>query len=159
MNKFLMMSTAALLGCAGPALCDNASKAHTITFYTGSGNVAYCDGMQFQKAKGQGKHIVTGTHLNEDCAGDDGQVAGAVDKAQYTLNETESSYSLVYEIYKPVKNGGNWDVYACYDGSSCVELNAGIYQLGFSGNPGSRVSTTAKVAEMIGARRAAKRSR
>jgi hypothetical protein len=34
MNKYLMMTAAAVLGCASPALADDQSKSHSIHFMT-----------------------------------------------------------------------------------------------------------------------------
>jgi hypothetical protein len=153
MNKFLMLSAAALLGGSVPTLAGDLSKAHTIQFYTGSGNTPYCDGMTFQKA---GNHMAVGTHLNDNCSSNI-QVAGTVDKAKYTLDENPTvTVAEAFDIYRPIVNGGNWDVWVCYNGTTCFQGNAGIYKKGFSGAARGSVATTARVAEMIAERKAAR---
>jgi hypothetical protein len=155
MNKFLMLSAAALVGSAAPALASDQSKLHTIHFFSSNG-ASYCDGMNFQNA---GKHMAVGLHLNEDCAGTNGQVSGTVNKTQYTLNENQGfSESFAYDIYKPIRNGGAWDLWVCLSGTTCFMANQGFYEKGFPGVHRKGVSTTAKVAEMVAAWRASRGS-
>jgi hypothetical protein len=156
MNKFLMLSAAALLGSIAPASAGDQSRSYTVHFFTGGGANSYCDGMTFRKDRAEGKHIAVGTHLNDGCGGRDVPVVGTVNRKKFTLNESQSSFGVVYDIYKPIENGGTWDEWVCYSGSSCFEANSGIYKLGFAARGGSRVSTTARVAQMIAARKAAR---
>jgi len=151
MNRFLLLSAAALVGSAAPTFANDQAKSHSIHFLT-NGGASYCDGMSFQKA---GKHLAVGLHLNEDCAGTNVQVAGTVDKTEYTLNESQGfSEALAYEIFKPIRNGGIWELWVCIDGSTCFQGNQGIYKTGFPAKRGQQVSTTTKVAEMIAVRKA-----
>jgi hypothetical protein len=152
MNRYLTIAAAALLGTAAPVCAADQAKMHTIHFLTANGG-SYCDGMSFQKV---GRHTAAGLHLNEDCNGRDVQVMGTVDKTRFTLNENQSSYSLGYDIYKPIRNGGAWDLWTCFNGTSCFQSAEGIYKLGFPAERRGQVSTTAKVAEMIAARKAAR---
>jgi hypothetical protein len=152
MNRYLAIAAAALLGTAAPACAADQGKMHTIHFLTANGN-SWCAGMSFRKV---GKHTAAGLHLNEDCNGRDGQVMGTVDKTQFTLNETFSSSSLGYEIFRPIRNGGAWDVWTCFNGTSCFQSSEGIYRLGFPNGGRGRVSTTARVAETIAARKASR---
>lgn len=151
MNKYLMMTAAALLGSASPALAGDQAKMHTIHFMTANGG-SYCDGMSFQKT---GRHVASGLHLNEDCAGRDVQVIGTVDKTAFHLSENYSnSTAFMFDIFKPIRNGGTWDLWVCLNDTSCFEGNSGVYKLGFPGKGVSRVPTTARVAEMIAQRKA-----
>jgi hypothetical protein len=149
MNKYLTIAAAALLGTAAPVCANDQAKMHSIHFLTANGG-SWCDGMSFQKA---GKHIAAGLHLNEDCNGHDGQVMGTVNKTQFTLNENYSSYSLGFNIYRPIENGGRWDLWICYNGTSCFRSGEGIYKLGFPAGRRRQMPTTAKVTEMIAAHR------
>jgi hypothetical protein len=153
MNKYLMLSAAALLGTAFPLAAANDFTWHTIHFYSQSG-YPYCDGMSFHRS---GRHLAVGLHLNEDCGGKNGEVAGTVDRKQSTLFESFSgNETLQYDIYKPIRNGGQWDLWACFSNTSCSEISAGTYKLGFPAEHRGQISTAAKVGEMIAARKAAR---
>jgi hypothetical protein len=153
MNKYLMISAAAILGSVSPAFAGDQAKTHTIHFYS-SGGQSYCDGMTFAKT---GVHVAAGQHLNEDCNGRDGQVIGTVDTTAFHLSENYSnSIALLYDIFKPIRNGGTWDVWVCFSGTSCFESGSGIYKKGFPASGGSRTPTTARVAGMIAERKAAR---
>jgi hypothetical protein len=104
-----------------------------------------------------GEHLAVGRHLNEDCGGQVGQVAGTVDKRRYTLFETwtNSGYMLGFDIDKPIRDGGTWKLWTCYSGTTCFEGSGGIYHLGFAGRANGHVPTASKVREMIAARKAA----
>jgi len=158
MNKYLMMTAAAVLGSASPALAADQSKTHTIHFLTASGG-SYCDGMSFQKSRApNAPAIATGLHLNEDCAGKVGQMIGTVNKTAFHLSENySSSVAYMYDIFKPIRNGGTWDLWICYSGTTCFEGGGGIYKLGFPASGGSHTPTTARVAEIIAQRKAMRR--
>ena len=148
-----MMSAAALLG-ASPAFASDQAKMHTIHFQTVGGG-SYCDGMSFQKI---GPHIAGGVHLNDNCASNV-QLIGTVDKKTFYFAEDYNNYksiALQYDIFKPIRNGGKWELWICFSGVSCFEGNSGVYKLGFPASGGSRTATTAKVAEMVATRRAAR---
>ncbi|HWA03037.1 MAG TPA: hypothetical protein VG819_05845 [Rhizomicrobium sp.] len=154
MNRYLMMTAATILAGAAPAMAADRAKMHSIHFLTIGGG-SYCDGMSFQKV---GRHQAAGLHLNEDCAGKNGQVAGTVDKTQYSFSENYTgTISLTYDIFKPIRNGGKWDLWVCFNGSSCFEGNSGIYSKGFPAAGASRLRTTARVRQMIAEHRNAKR--
>jgi hypothetical protein len=149
-NKYLMMSAAALLGSA-PAFAGDQAKTHTIHFYS-SGGQSYCDGMTFAKT---GVHVAAGQHLNEDRNGTNVQIIGTVDKIAFHLSENYSqSVAYTFDIFKPIRNGGTWDLWVCLDGTTCFEGNTGTYQKGFPANRASHVPTTVRVAAMIAERRA-----
>ena len=153
MNRYLMMSAAALFGSASPAFASDQAKMHTIHFGTANGGT-YCDGMKFQKT---GPHLAAGQHLNADCAGKVVQVIGTVDKTAFHFSENAgSSSAYMYDIFKPIRDGGRWDMWACFSGVSCILGNSGIYTLGFPASGGSRLATTARVAGMIAERKAAR---
>jgi hypothetical protein len=149
-----MITAAAFLGSAAPSMAADQAKMHSIHFLT-SGGGSYCDGMSFQKT---GAHHAAGLHLNEDCAGSANEVMGTVDKTRFSLSENYSnSISLTYDIFKPIKNGGTWDLWVCFSGVSCFEGGSGIYKKGFPAHRIDRTPTTARVAQMIAERRAARR--
>jgi hypothetical protein len=86
-------------------------------------------------------------------------VSGTVNKTQYTLNESVSAFETVaYDIYKPIRNGGAWDLWVCISGTTCFMINQGFYEKGFPAEHRTGVATTAKVAELVAARRAARTS-
>jgi hypothetical protein len=64
--------------------------------------------------------------------------------------------AYMFDISKPISNGGAWDLWFCYNGTTCVEANSGVYKKGFPGSGASHVPTTARVAEMIAQRKAAR---
>ena len=154
MNKYLMLSAAALFGSALPAFAGDQARMHTIHFETANG-ASYCDGMSFQKT---GRHIAAGLHLKDNCASNV-QVVGTVDKKAFQLSQNYNSghsIALMYDIFKPIRNGGTWDLWICFSGTSCFEGNSGVYKLGFPASGGSRMATTARVVGMIAERKAAR---
>ena len=157
MNKYLMMSAAALLGSAAPGFAAHPSGTHAIHFGTSNGGT-YCDGMSFYKSPYSGAPIELGTHLLSGCGETDTEVAGKGSKTQFTLVEGWiSNTTFVYDISKPIKNGGAWVVYICPNGSTCFFGNSGTYALGYQPAKGIRQSTTARVGAMIAERKAARR--
>jgi hypothetical protein len=151
MNRYLMMTVATLLGGTAQAFAGEPSRAQTIRF------VSYCDGMSFYKSPDVGA-IYFGTHILTECGESDMQVVGGANKKSVGLvegfgNQTGASY--LYEISRPIRNGGTWELWVCEGGASCFEGNSGTYDVGPPGQSGTRVATTAKLADIIAKRKAA----
>lgn len=155
MNKYLLMTAAALIGAATSA-AGNANAGggpYTIKFD------GYCDGMTFHRSGAS--PIAVGEHLNEDCGGRTGAVAGTVDKKEFLLFETLSgNYSSVQQIafgiHKPIRDGGKYDLYVCFSGTTCYGGNGGTYSLGCCDARAAGRPVSSKVAEIIAQRRAAR---
>lgn len=153
MNKYLLMTAAALIGTATPGVSNaNAGGGpYTIQFD------GYCDGMTFQRTNAP--PIATGVHLNEDCAGGTAPVMGTVNKKEFLLFETNSSSQFAYAIHKPIRNGGEWDGWICTSAfDTCFMFNSGAYSLGCCEPRNGAMATKSKIAEIIAQRRAAKQS-
>ncbi|MGH6887587.1 MAG: hypothetical protein ACREHF_00040 [Rhizomicrobium sp.] len=156
MNKYLAMSAAALLGSTLPAAAGQLSQAHRIHFATSNGG-SYCDGMLFYKSPYAGANIALGSHLYSGCGSTNAPVAGKMHASKVVLVENWQGEPpvLLYDISKPIRNGGTWSSWACYSGTSCSELNSGTYKLGYTAQRVGRASTTARLSEIIAARKAA----
>jgi hypothetical protein len=158
MNKYLMLTAAALLGSATTALPEDQSRTHSIHLLSENGG-SYCDGLKWQKFNFPAD-LQYGTHLNVNCTGSTSKIAGGVNKEGWGFSDNYSNFSsesLFWDISKPFKDGSAWSLWVCLNGStSCVEANTGTYKVGFPANGGSRVSTMAKVAKIIAERKAAR---
>ena len=132
-----------------------AGKAYTIHFN------GYCDGMRFAAAAAvpDSMKIAVGQHLNDDCAGGTDHVMGAVNRNEYLLvgeaASNYSSYQIGYGIHKPIVDGGTFDLWVCFSGSTCFEGASGTYCLGCCAERGGDRPIRARVAELIAARKAA----
>jgi hypothetical protein len=157
MNKYLMLSAAALLGTSAPAFAADPPGTHRIHFYNNNGG-SYCDGMSFFKSPYQAAPIILGAHLQSGCGEADDEVAGKQSKTTVTLvADWISQTGLLWTISRPIQTGGTWTAWACPQGSTCFEVNSGVYHLGYEAGRGHSVATTARVAEMIAKRKAAAR--
>jgi hypothetical protein len=154
MNRYLMMTAAALFGTTGAAQAGQASQADEIQFLSSNGG-SYCDGMSFEKSPYSGAAIELGAHLQSGCGESNTGVAGQSHKKKIVMvGSWLSSTSFVYDISKPIKNGGTWSLLACEDQSSCFEVSNGTYKLGYTGATGKLPATTQKLAEILAARKA-----
>lgn len=129
MNKYLMLTAAALAATTLPVLAGTLSKDYRISF-DGS-----CDGMEFYKSNYPGVGIELGKHLLEKCSAADTEVAGQVHKTDVSLVEDwipdSQGLSYLYDISKPIQNGGAWTAYYCTSGMSCTQIASGTYTLGY----------------------------
>lgn len=142
MNKYLLMSAAALLGTASPVYAGDQSKLHVIHF---SSQGSYCNYLSFQSV-GQGH--ATGTDINYDCNGNGNRMMGTVDRKAFHLFETVDSANVLFDIYKPIRDGGTYDVWICTS-FTCFDVGAGTYFLGPPGKAPGHKSIKANVARMI----------
>jgi hypothetical protein len=151
MNKYLLLTAAALIGTVAPAVANaNAGRIYTIHFNS------FCDGMTFHRT--QAPPIASGEHLNLDCAGGTAPVMGTVKKSEFLLFETASpSTQFAYAIHKPIRNGGEWDLWVCFSGTTCFSGGGGTYGLGCCDARESGVPIKTRVAEIIAQRKSAKR--
>jgi hypothetical protein len=155
MNKYLMLTAAALVGTAIPALAKQQEQVYTIQFLSGNGG-SYCDGMSFYKSPYSGVKIELGTHLQTGCSAANVPAAGQQHKKTVDLvSNWQGPTTYIFDISRPVKNGGTWTLWLCQEGTSCFEGNSGSYKLGYNGAASDRPKTTAKVAVILAARRAA----
>ena len=151
MNKYLLLTAAALIGTAtsGVGEANAGGGPYTIHFNT------FCDGMTFHRT--DAPPLATGEHLNTDCAGGTAPVIGTVNKQEFLLFESASSSQFTYAIHKPIRNGGEWDFWVCFSGSTCFFGGSGTYSLGCCEPRNGGMPIKSKVAEIIAQRRAAKR--
>jgi hypothetical protein len=157
MNKYLMLTAAALVGTAIPALAKQHEQIYTIQFGTSNGG-SYCDGMSFYKSPYSGAKIELGMHLQTGCGTANTEVAGKQNKKTVNLVDNwQGPTTFLYEISRPIKNGGTWALWICQEGTSCFEDNSGTYKLGYNAAMSNRPKTSAKIAEIIAARKAASR--
>jgi hypothetical protein len=155
MNRYLMITAAALLGGTAQAFAGEPSRTQTIHFLSSNGS-SYCDGMSFYKSPVVDA-IYFGTHILTECGESNTQVVGGANKRGVGLVEDfGSSTSFLYDISKPIRKGGTWTLWDCQSGT-CFEGNSGTYDLGPPSKSGKHVATTTKLAEMIAKRKAAQR--
>jgi len=155
MNKYLLMTAAALLGTAAPALADDQSKSHSLHFLSQNGG-SYCDGLKWAKFDPYG--LQYGVHLNVNCGGGTSKIAGGASRKGWGFSDNSSpgsSISLFYDISKPFKDGSAWALWVCMNGTTCFEGNTGTYKVGFPAN-GSHVPSTTKVEKIIAEIKAAR---
>lgn len=158
MNRYLMMTAAALLAGPAPALAGQQPvHAYSIHFLTASGG-ASCDGLFFRQISGIAAKLYTGTYLASKCGQSDEFVTGAKTSGAYWLYQAETGLgngiSYVWEISSPIRNGGTWDQDLCFSNVSCFAANSGIYDRGPPAKGGNPGPTKGRVAEIIAMRKA-----
>ncbi len=155
MNKYLMMTAAAVFGTTASALAQQPGHANEIQFLSSNGG-SYCDGLSFYKSPYSGIKIQLGSHLLTGCAESNTEIAGQMGKKSVNLVENwQGPTTFLYDISKPIKTGGTYQIWACDGQSSCFEVNSGTYKLGYNGASHGRPKSAAKVAAIIAARKAA----
>lgn len=102
MNRYLMVTAAALLGGTASAFAGEPSRTHTIHFLTSNGG-AYCDGMRFERSNAspiyQGSHLLhtgCGYTYNTPVSGD------ANKRSVLLFSGIGNQTSYVYEISRPI---------------------------------------------------------
>jgi len=153
MNKYLLMTAAALIGAATSGVEEANAGGGPYTIHFNS----FCDGMTFHRT--DAPPLATGEHLNANCAGGIVPVTGIVNKKEFLLFETSSSSQFAYAIHKPIRNGGEWDFWVCFSGSTCFLGGSGTYGLGCCAARNGSIPIKSRVAELIAQRRAAQRGR
>lgn len=159
MNKYLLMSAAALLAGTG------AANAGTHSFVFGSqGGGSFCDGGT----------VVTGLsggisdawkHTNTNCSSGTSQGGGLFGKVEglgrvFELSDNYEAKSGIYNVvtyYTLNKRLTMWTMWTCYSATTCIENNNGPLKHVTAGadaaKGNSTTSTAAKVAELVAASR------
>ena len=140
MNKYLMLSTAMVLGAVTSA--GAADKKYATVCFNGSPGIdlVYIDPFYHAhylstpgggfgialKTKGEGKHVLMSD--NDTSLGDDA---------------TES-----FDLTLPLKNGGTWGLYIEYSGTTSFEADSGTYTL-CDGKPSENGTIQTKLKNLI----------
>ena len=157
MNKYLMMSAAAVLATTAGA--NAGTLLHSFTFGTPSGG-SYCDGGSVYSS---GASIWAWQHTNNNCAGGVSTGQGLVGKLTalgYAAGDMSDNYygnyksiALNYTIPAKLKKG--WTGWIEFSGTTSFEFNSGGFKNVTPGHKGSK-STTAALKTLIAAHRAGK---
>lgn len=153
MNKYLLVSAAAILASAG------AADATTVGF---SG---YCNGVVLTH---QGKNYnARYTNCSGTVTGTGFGVAVKTKGLGKNVDLSDNAYANNYGIYSevlnydlslPLKNGGKWSLWVGLDGISSFEVNAGTYNVDVPGHGGRNlVAETKALVEKLRSGRAASR--
>jgi hypothetical protein len=162
MNKYLLMSAAAVLASTGAA---NAGT-YTFTFGTAGGG-SYCDGGQVTTGVGGGQADAW-IHENANCASATSQGAGLLGKnknlspvkfwgnSDNYLAKLDGIYNeqLAYNLDSKIKTGAAWTLWIGLSGFTNFEGNSGVLNNVSKGGAHfvkshSKVSTAAKVAQLV----------
>jgi hypothetical protein len=158
MNKYLMMSAAALLAATASAVNASAGEQHFTFGTTGGGS--YCDG-----GIGQWSGYVYGwVHTNYDCAGRNAVgnpgIAGKTAGIGKNVNMSDASffsdnlgYICSYDFPNKFKIGGTWSLWCSFSGSLATEVNSGILLSSNAKAPGGTKSTLSAVKALVAERR------
>jgi hypothetical protein len=154
MNKYLMLSAAALVASTSGAAAANASRTDTVTFdgYCGSVRIVH-SGPQYnaaffscggaltgigfglaQKTKGMGRHV----DISDNQYGNNRSIA------------VNTDFSL------PFRTGGTWGLWIEFSGVSSFLGNSGTYSVNVPAHQGKGKSLTAETRALIERLRAAK---
>ena len=158
MNKYLMMTAAALLASTGGA---NAGQ-QQFTFGT-SGGQPYCDG-------GTGAwsgNIYIWEHLNADCNGRnyvggpgiEGRTRGIgrnVNMFDTFSIANNSGFLCSYDFPRKFKIGGPWSLWCSFSGSFPSELNSGVLLSSQPKPPAATKSSLSAVKAIVAERRSRK---
>jgi hypothetical protein len=155
MNKYLMMTAAALLASTAAA---NAGERHFKFGTMGGGS--YCDG-------GIGiwsSYVYGWQHTNYDCAGSVALgtpgIEGKTSGIGKNINMSDASFFsnnysgpiCSYDFPPKFKIGGTWSLWCSFSGSLAIELNSGILLPSNAKAQGSK-STLAAVKAVVAERR------
>ncbi|HTK79697.1 MAG TPA: hypothetical protein VL286_04590 [Rhizomicrobium sp.] len=164
MNKYLMMSAAAVLaGTAGTA----ANAANNFTFGTAYGG-AYCDGGTVL----QHTSIWSWAHTNNNCYGGTSYGIGVLGKSAavvypptglgfksavmsdvyFCQNDGLCSWAISYALPKKIANGNPWVLFIKFSGTSAFLGNYGTLT-SVSGHNNAKTSTISKLKELIAVHR------
>jgi hypothetical protein len=162
MNRYLLMSAAALLASTGAA----GAATHSFTFGTTNGG-SYCDGGTITTGLGNG-YLATWIHTNNNCASGTSQGTGFLIRVKGLgevwwmsdnyLAKNDGIYNeyLSYAFQKKIKNGSKWSVWIGLSGYTNFEANSGLLANVTAGahrvKSRGTASTAASVAKLIAAR-------
>ncbi|MGH6888562.1 MAG: hypothetical protein ACREHF_05120 [Rhizomicrobium sp.] len=159
MNKYLLMSAAAVLASTGAATAGT----HSWTFGTAGGG-SYCDGGTATTGLSSGVADAW-IHTNDECASLTSQGAGLLGKVKGLgkvygnsdnyLAKFDSIYTeqLEYTLPHKIKQGGQWTLWIGLSGYTSFEGNSGVLNNVTPGAHGIKshgtTSTAAKVKQLI----------
>lgn len=148
MNKYLLLSAAALLSSAAMA-GEGLPPAATSIHFIGANGTSYCDGMRL---RGAGNGFIVGQHTFTECGGasaiPEWGLAGRRKPLGKEVFFYEPTMSDGYIISLPLQTGGAWSLYATTNGTTIFLVNHGTYSLG-PPRKGAHGSTAAKVEELV----------
>jgi hypothetical protein len=156
MNKFLMMSAAAVLASSTAAIASEDSKGGF------NGTISFGSGCDYFDVNYFGQNIYTAEHVFSACNGTTGSVTdfGVVGKYKKasTLNFGDDIFAILYgenvaalyQFSTPIKTGGTWDLWVAFSASSVILGNEGNYVVR-NGDSARRSgpSTISNVVEML----------
>jgi hypothetical protein len=161
MNKYLLMSAAAVLASTGAATAGT----HSFTFGTTYGG-SYCDGGTATTGLSGGADAWI--HTNNNCASGTSQGAGVLGKTSIGkiyansdnyLAKNDGIYNeyLSYTLPKRIKSGKQWTLWIGLSGYTNFEGNSGVLNNVTAGAHGIKshgtTSTAAKVKQLVAAHR------
>lgn len=160
MNKYLLLSAAAVLATAGTAAsAAEESKSGSASVYQVSGTgVTYCDADQLAWTKtnyytyidNETAYCGYSTNgIGQGIAGNTKKIGNNVDVSDVFAG---GSVAINLDFSTPIKNGGTWALYY-NSGYSSIEINSGNY---YKGAPAAVKSGAHKVANRTVAEAAAK---
>ena len=161
MNKYLMMSAAAVL--ASTAGANASGTPHSFVFATAGGS-SYCDGGTVYTGVDGG--AFSGTvrawqHTNNNCSGGVSTGQGLLGKALAIGKASDmsdnyfgnyKSIALNYTLPKKIKNGQPWTLWVEFSGTTSFEGNSGVLVNTNPGHKGAK-STVANLKTLITAHR------
>jgi len=143
MNKYLLLSAAALVAASAVTTGAEAKKATSPTAISFSG---YCDGLNISWSG----NLYADQHLFTACGYTETDVGVGVE-GKKNVNLSDSFYygdfgeNLSWDVTLPLKSGGTWTLYGTTAGTSTSELNGGAYNIGYTGTrfgaPSSALNT------------------
>jgi hypothetical protein len=157
MNKYLMLSAAAVLATTGASA---GTFQHSFTFGT-SGGGAYCDGGSVYTS---GSTVWSWQHTNNNCASGvsygqghlskNGTLGKAADMSDNYFGKNYGIFSeyLNYTLPKKLANGKPWTLWVGINGTTSFEGNAGVLT-NVAARKGAK-STTAGLKQLIAVHKA-----
>jgi hypothetical protein len=163
MNRYLMMSAAALFASSTAAVADDSSKSH----FSGTVSLGTCDYLALHYVQ---SGIVFAEHLYTHCGsgtnlielGYEGKNAKghgsslAIGEMALAYNYHEN-YALMLDLSAPIKSGGTWALWVAFSQDSVFLAENGNYNVVDAPARKASGSTLAKVVEMLRQRGAAQK--
>lgn len=132
MNKYLVMSAAALLSSSGSAMAGT----YSFTFAT-SGGHSYCDGGTISTDLGSSNNAAAWKHTNNNCASGTSQGGGLLERIKglgwvwiLSDNFEAKNYGVYtetvsYTLPRKIRQGREWTLWISLSGTSNFEANSG----------------------------------
>ena len=143
MNKYLMMSAAAVLTATGGSAHAAGEQSGNIVFSgTCSGIALHWQGQAYAAAYLNCSG--TPTAYGQGLAGKTKGIGKNVDLSDNYVIDGSNTESVNFDISLPLKNGGKWFLWLQLSGVTSFEANAGKYNLGGATKYGTGQSVLAK---------------